>query len=79
MLFILLEVGVPFFLACACIFCLNLDGPTHVVGGVGWRQFSTTDDIGIIGSVPISTSSTTSTFVGFLKRGVVMLTCIVAS
>jgi hypothetical protein len=29
--------------------------------------------------VPISTSSTTSTFVGFLKRGVVMLTCIVAS
>ncbi len=33
--FILLGVGVFFFLACACILCLVFDGLTHVVSGLG--------------------------------------------
>jgi hypothetical protein len=32
--FILVGVGVFFFLACACILCLVPDGLTHVVSGV---------------------------------------------
>ncbi len=79
MFFILLGIRVFFFLACACIFCLILDGPAHVVGGVGWKQFSTIVDIGIVGSMSILTSSTTFAFVGSLKRGVVVLVSIDAN
>jgi hypothetical protein len=79
MFFIPLGIGFFFFLAYARIFYFVPNGLAHVVGGVGWRQFSTTVDIGIVGSMSILTSSTTSAFVGSLKRGVVVLTSIVVS
>ncbi len=79
MFFIVLTIGSFFFLAYVCIFCPIIDGFVHVVDGVGWKQFSTTIDIGITRSMSISISSTTFTFVSSLKRGVVALASIVGS